>query len=232
MYKRRIKYCLFAVSLMFSVWGLSACSSSQYFWMDNEDYDNTPQISTVEEAVTEKHEEPTVVPLAPSPEETSPYALPGDRYFPQFPITRPATGKKTIVVDPNIPAWAAYDAEGNLVKTGRASPGKDYCPDVGRPCRTVVGTFAIYSKGGADCKSSIFPLAKNGKKAGGAPMPYCMRFHGGFALHGSYEVVDYAASHGCVRMIPSSAGWLSQNFADIGTTVLVEPYKSKNKQAN
>jgi len=63
-------------------------------------------------------------------------------------------------------------------------------------------------------------------------MPYCMRFYKGYALHGSYQVEDYDASHGCVRMIPSSAKWLSDNFVDIGTTVIILPYKNKIKSAH
>jgi lipoprotein-anchoring transpeptidase ErfK/SrfK len=57
-------------------------------------------------------------------------------------------------------------------------------------------------------------------------MPYCMYFsEKGYAVHGSYEVPDHAnASHGCVRILPSSAKWLSENFIDIGTTVIVLPY--------
>jgi lipoprotein-anchoring transpeptidase ErfK/SrfK len=76
------------------------------------------------------------------------------------------------------------------------------------------------SKGDADCISSIYPLETNG----GAPMPYCMYFNGGFAVHGSYDIPDYNASHGCVRITPTAAEWLSRNFMNIGTTVIVVPY--------
>ncbi len=137
-----------------------------------------------------------------------------------FPKTRVATGRKVIVFDPKLTAWAAYDANGHRVKTGRASGGKGYCADVGRSCRTPSGTYKIFSKKGADCKSSKFPIETNG----GAPMPYCMHFHKGFALHGSYNVPDYNASHGCVRVLPSAARWLNQDFADIGTTLIVRSY--------
>lgn len=154
---------------------------------------------------------------------TSPYSLPGDEAFSQFPPTRPATGNKVMVVDLNIPAWAAYDAQGELVKTGKASGGKNYCPDLHRGCKTITGTYSIYSKKGPDCKSSRFPLETHG----GAPMPYCMHFHKGYALHGAHDVPNYNASHGCVRLIPSSAQWLSQNFVEIGTTVIILPYKNK-----
>jgi|GEM_PF-1245316 len=140
--------------------------------------------------------------------------------FPQFPEKRPATGKKVVIIDPNIPAWAAYDADGNLVKTGRASGGKHYCPDVKRGCKTVSGTFSVYSKKGPECKSSRYPLETNG----GAAMPYCMHFYKGYAIHGSYDVPNHNASHGCVRVKPNDAQWLSQSFVNVGTTVIIKPY--------
>jgi lipoprotein-anchoring transpeptidase ErfK/SrfK len=137
----------------------------------------------------------------------------------QFPATRAATGSKVIIVDPNEHAWGAYGPDGALVAQGPASTGKGYCPDLGGPCKTPSGTFAVYRKGGADCKSSIFPIPN-----GGAPMPYCMFFNGGYALHGSGDVPNYNASHGCVRMHPSDAAWLSDNFVTIGTKVQILPY--------
>jgi len=141
----------------------------------------------------------------------------GSYYFPE---QRPATGKKVFVFDPKATAWAAYDAEGNRVKTGSASGGKDFCEDIGRQCHTVSGTFKVYSKKGPDCTSSIYPVETNG----GAKMPYCMHFHGGYSIHAAYEVPDYNASHGCVRVLPSAAKWLNENFIDVGTTVIVKPY--------
>lgn len=137
-----------------------------------------------------------------------------------FPAKRPATGRKVFVFDPKATAWAAYDAQGNRVKTGRASGGKGFCEDVGRPCRTVTGTYRIYSKKGENCKSSVYPIETNG----GAKMPYCMHFHGGYSIHGAYEVPNYNASHGCVRVLPSAAKWLNQNFLDVGSTVIVKSY--------
>lgn len=137
-----------------------------------------------------------------------------------FPEKREATGRKVFVFDPRATAWAAYDAQGNRVKTGRASGGKDFCEDVGRPCRTVTGNFRVYSKKGEDCTSSKYPLETNG----GARMPYCMHFSGGYSIHGAYEVPNYNASHGCIRVLPSAAKWLSENFIDIGTGVIVKPY--------
>lgn len=137
-----------------------------------------------------------------------------------FAAKREATGRKTFIFDPKATAWAAYDREGNLVKTGSASGGKDFCEDVGRPCRTVTGSYKIYSKKGEDCTSSLYPIETNG----GARMPYCMHFHGGYSIHAAYEVPNYNASHGCVRVLPSAAKWLNESFLDMGSTVIVKPY--------
>jgi len=109
--------------------------------------------------------------------------------------------------------WSAYDDDGTLVGSGKVSGGKSYCADIGRSCRTVTGTFVVQSKKGAGCKSSKFPVAK-----GGASMPYCMLFHKGYALHGSYNVPNFNASHGCVRMSPDDARWLNQEFVRLGST--------------
>lgn len=141
----------------------------------------------------------------------------GSMYFPD---KRPATGKKVFVFDPKATAWAAYDRDGNRVNTGSASGGKDFCEDIGRSCHTVTGTFKVYSKKGEECKSSLYPIETHG----GAKMPYCMHFHGGYSIHAAYEVPNYNASHGCVRVLPSAAKWLNENFIDVGTTVVVKPY--------
>ncbi|KTD19316.1 enhanced entry protein EnhA [Legionella lansingensis] len=137
-----------------------------------------------------------------------------------FPETRPATGRKVFIFDPRATAWAAYDAQGNLIKTGSASGGKDFCEDIGRGCRTVTGTFRVYSKKGEDCTSSIYPI----ETGGGARMPYCMHFNGGYSIHAAYEVPNWNASHGCIRVFPSAAKWLHSDFMDVGTTVIVKPY--------
>ncbi len=130
-----------------------------------------------------------------------------------------STGEKTIVVDPSVHAWGAYSADGKLIRSGVATSGKSWCGDIGRPCRTKSGTFRIYSLGDQDCYSKKFPVGE-----GGAPMPYCMYFNGGQALHGSYEVVDGNRSHGCVRLHVQDAEWIRFNFATVGTKVIVRSY--------
>ena len=137
-----------------------------------------------------------------------------------FPNTRPATGRKVFVFSPKATAWAAYDAQGHLVETGSASGGKDFCEDINRPCRTTTGTYHVYSKKGEDCTSSIYPI----ETRGGARMPYCMHFNKGYSIHAAYEVPNYNASHGCIRVLPHAAKWLNEEFIDVGTTVIVQPY--------
>jgi lipoprotein-anchoring transpeptidase ErfK/SrfK len=41
----------------------------------------------------------------------------------------------------------------------------------------------------------------------GAPMPYAIFFHHGFAVHGTYQTgaLGQPASHGCVRLHPANA---------------------------
>ena len=130
----------------------------------------------------------------------------------------PAPNEKIIIVDPNKMAWGAYDQNGNLLKWGPASLGQAFCPDIQTGCRTKPGQFAVYSKGSKDCISSKFPVPY-----GGAPMPYCMFFHNGYALHAS-ELPGYNASHGCIRMFYEDAYWLSKEFVSVGTKVIVKPY--------
>jgi hypothetical protein len=136
-----------------------------------------------------------------------------------FADSRPATGKTVFIYDPKQFAWAAYDSQGKLMKTGIGSGGASYCPDLKAPCRTPVGTFTVHREGGPACKSSIFPLGK-----GGAPMPHCAFFKGGYAVHGSYDVPAYNASHGCVRVTPDAASWLDANVLNPGSTVIIEHY--------
>ncbi len=130
-------------------------------------------------------------------------------------VAPPEKIEKTNIINVNLAhgTWGAYDSEGNLVNSGHVSGGKSFCPDINKKCKTVTGTFKVYEKRGSNCKSKIFPVGK-----GGAPMPYCMFFHEGYAMHGSNAVPNYNASHGCVRMSSADAQWLNQNFVNVGTT--------------
>lgn len=123
------------------------------------------------------------------------------------------------IFNPRTKSYTAINSNGKVVRKGRASGGRSYCPDIGRSCRTPSGTFHIISKGPASCKSSRYPLG-----GGGAKMPYCMFFSKYYAIHGSDDVPNYNASHGCVRVRPGDAYWLSKNFIKIGTKVIVKSY--------
>lgn len=129
-----------------------------------------------------------------------------------------ASKEKMIVVDPNIHSWGAYN-KGQLVRSGMATAGASWCPDIGRPCKTRAGKFRIQSLGSASCKSTLYPLPR-----GGAPMPYCMFFNGNQGLHGSNEVVAGNISHGCVRLNVGDASWIRHDFASVGTKVVVKSY--------
>lgn len=125
----------------------------------------------------------------------------------------------TFVFNPNTLVWKAISEDGTVVRSGKGSGGKSYCADTGRRCKTPSGEFRVTRKGGAGCASSSYPIGR-----GGSPMPYCMFFGKYYAIHGSYHVPNHNASHGCIRIQPSEAKWLSNNFIKIGTKVVVKPY--------
>lgn len=124
--------------------------------------------------------------------------------------------REQVIVDLSDQAFAAYDASGNLVHWGPISGGKSYCEDTDEYCNTVKGAFRVFRKQGPECASSKYPLETNG----GAPMPYCMHFYRGYAMHGGLLPGKHA-SHGCVRLFQSDAAWLSKSFVKIGTPVYV-----------
>ena len=125
----------------------------------------------------------------------------------------------SVVFSPRSLQWQAINEDGDVVRSGKASGGRSYCPDIKRSCRTPTGTYRVIAKNGPSCHSSRYPVGK-----GGAPMPYCMFFSKYYAIHGSPDVPHRNASHGCIRVVPSDARWLNQNFVHIGTKVVVKPY--------
>jgi lipoprotein-anchoring transpeptidase ErfK/SrfK len=145
-------------------------------------------------------------------------------YSSRLPSQLDTGGKKTVLVDPDAHAWGAYDANGNLVKSGLATAGGTQCPpdDAGTPsCKTGIGKFKITRMGDGSCVSKVYP-----RPQGGGLMPYCMFFNNGEALHGAPDntVIEANVSHGCVRMRVQDAEWMRKNFAEVGTTVIVLPY--------
>lgn len=147
-------------------------------------------------------------------------------YAERLPQHIDTNNRNVVLVDPNVHAWGAYGPDGNLVRAGIATAGGAACPPdaVGESdCRTSSGTFHITSIGGGDCYSKKYP-----QPYGGGLMPYCMFFNKGQALHGSPDdiVIENNVSHGCVRMQIPEAEWMVNNFARIGTKVIVVPYNS------
>ena len=141
-----------------------------------------------------------------------------------FPLQIHGNGNRQFIFDPKAAAWAAYDENGTRVMTGGASGGMDFCEDVGKPCRTVTGKFRVYNKKGVECKSGEYPI----ETTGGAKMPYCMYFYRGFTIHAAFEVPLYNSSHGCVRVFPSAAKWLNEQFINIGTQVTILSYEDED----
>lgn len=140
-----------------------------------------------------------------------------------------APGEKVVIIDPILRAWGAYTKDGTLLRWGPASLGRDYCKDIDGECRTYEGSFRIFSLGSSDCYSKKFPLPD-----GGAPMPYCMYFSEGQAIHGEPNgLPGYNDSHGCVRLYVNDAEWLRYDFVEgpsddndyRGTRVVVKPYE-------
>lgn len=64
------------------------------------------------------------------------------------------------------------------------------------------------------------------KKYDGAPMPYSIFFHQGYAIHGTTDIkrLGRIASHGCIRLHPDNARMLFDLVKDAGaanTTIRV-----------
>lgn len=161
-----------------------------------------------------------------------PVAIPNDLKkslmdFAPYPRKVPAIGEKFVIFDPAILAWAAYEKDGSLVRWGPALGGKDYCPDIRRACRTVVGNFKVITLGNEHSRSGRYPIEKNKPRA---RTPWVMYFYKHlYGIHGSDMMVGLHASHGCVRTFTDDAKWLNQNFVSIGTKVIVRPYPKKTK---
>lgn len=210
---------LSSVLLITSLFAFSFCASA--YAEDDDSAESTYSQSTYEEdddGVGSTYAQDERVPVRAS--DRAPPAQPVD-YASRIPQQITPMGEKAVIVDPHVHVWGAYDESGALLRAGLASAGSNWCSDLGHPCRTKVGSFRVKSLGGPGCKSSIFPIPR-----GGAPMPFCMFFNGGQALHGAprYEVRNANISHGCVRMHLEDVRWLRYNFVQVGTRVIIKPY--------
>lgn len=132
-----------------------------------------------------------------------------EEYSP-FPKYIKKTNRKTIIISISKQAYGAYDRQGTLIRWGSANTGAENGED-----NTPLGEFKVYRKKGANCKSSKYPLPK-----GGSPMPYCMFFHKGYAIH-EYQMPGFPVSLGCVRVDKEDAKWLYK-FSPMDTIVIVQ----------
>lgn len=114
----------------------------------------------------------------------------------------------TFIFNPKTLRYKAINAQGKLIKSGRASGGRP-----GK--RTPVGTFYVDRRYGAACYSRRYR----------AKMPYCNFFKPLYAIHGFSDVPNYNASSGCIRLPIPDAKWLYKHFFRKGTRVIVKPYK-------
>ena len=141
--------------------------------------------------------------------------------FSPFPFIIDPPLEPVLIWDPSLLAWGAYGIEGALLNWGPAVGGKDYCPDIGRSCRTKTGEFRILRKEGRYYHSKSYPVGCSGKNC--APMPYAVFFAPYYAFHAG-TLPGKNASHGCVRVLYEDAQWLSEIFVQIGTKVIIREY--------
>lgn len=134
-----------------------------------------------------------------------------------LPLSITPTGHKEILVDLDKFAFAAYDPKGDLVRWGPVTSGQAVCAGTKQSCATVTGEYHIYRIQDAACISRTFPR----ETGGGAPMPWCMHYYRGYAIHASTLAGFVNKSQGCIRLFRSDAMWLNQTFAHRGTRVVV-----------
>lgn len=141
-----------------------------------------------------------------------------DTEFSPMPLHRQTFHRKLLVIDLKKFAFGAYDTNGDLLRWGPASGGAQFCPLSKKSCRSATGLHTIFKMGGSNCKSRSYPVVTKG----GAPMPFCMFYYKGYAIHASSLSGFVNRSRGCIRLFFNDAMWLNQKFAKIGTRVLVK----------
>ncbi len=75
-------------------------------------------------------------------------------------------------------------------------------------------------------RPTFLSRAHRSSRYGGAPMPYSVFFHRGYAIHGSYEIrsLGRPASHGCIRLHPQNARTfysLVQSYGRDATRIII-----------
>ena len=137
--------------------------------------------------------------------------------FSPLPVQINPDGHRHLVIDLKKFAFGAYNKQGQLIHWGPARGGSMKCPLSNKSCQSVLGHYKIYRMKGADCYSRTYPLIAKG----GAPMPYCMFYYKGYAIHASTLSGFFNHSRGCIRLFYDDAKWLNQDFVKIGTQVTV-----------
>ncbi len=119
--------------------------------------------------------------------------------------TRSRSGRVLAKVDLSSQTMNVYKG-GRLLHTWKVSTGRN-------GYRTPTGTWNIHR----------MHKEYYSKKYHGAPMPYAMFYHRGFAVHGTGSIsrLGRTASHGCVRLHPSNAATLFSMVRQSGGTVKV-----------
>ncbi len=139
-----------------------------------------------------------------------------------------ATFIHTIIVDLKNFQWYAFDEDGVGIRSGQASGGRRYCPDIKRGCKTPAGVFNVISKRGRYYRSPLYPLncgfGVGQKKC--APMPWYVKFSAqGPGFHASND--DWSRpkhqSHGCIHLRIDEAKWI-HDYSTKDTVVVVLRY--------
>ena len=146
--------------------------------------------------------------------------------------TAPVKGAPKIVV--NLTTQQAFFYRGDLLvgRTNISSGRRDFETPPGKYRVTQKDAAHISSQYGAYCARSGAVLMRDvdvnkdprpkGAHFVGAPMPYFLRFTGGYGMHAGF-VPRYRASHGCIRM-PAPMARHFFDAAEIGTRVeVIEP---------
>jgi len=144
----------------------------------------------------------------------------------------PAKGPRKIVV--NLTNQQAFFYRGEILvgQTNISSGRRDFETPPGKYRVTEKDATHISSQYGAYCAASGAVLMRNvdvqkdprpeGAHFVGAPMPYFLRFTGGYGMHAGF-VPRYRASHGCIRM-PAPMAKHFFDAAEVGTRVeVIEP---------
>lgn len=133
-----------------------------------------------------------------------------------------------LVFSPRDLAWGLY-VDGNLKMWGAAAGGREYCENLGRTCRTPVGTFKVIATYGATGS-----LARPIGCAQCEPIPFFTLFHlsdeieraqVGVGVHPG-DINGEHLSHGCVRTSYQSARYIHEFYENLppGSSVTVLQY--------